>query len=338
MRVALRAPVASAPARATPRCIPALVRSRARVVRVQAEKDPRGTDSETDVTSKQVNDKLNTLLAELQKTGMDQAKAKRVLKKWEEMGVQDSEQLRKLLVKRSLKPASTVAFQAFIDGIACFGGFYTSGMISDSPPFTGQFPLQLLASFFGFYYCLQALLNLSVASALTWTAFKYGTNSVELLAAVQQLAGPQTGLNVLDRAQVAVNTLKVLQTLDEIADLLKALPTTSPKRSTLQNLSAYLTLAYAEEKMGFDPAKFGLSEAEAGEIAYVFSKYDVNEDCRLSTSELKRLCLDLGKDLTDDEVKEALRILDTSGNGTIELDEFVAWWMKSKGMKAPVSA
>ncbi len=31
---------------------------------------------------------------------------------------------------------------------------------------------------------------------------RYGTNSVELLAAVSQLAGPQTGVTVLDRATV----------------------------------------------------------------------------------------------------------------------------------------
>ncbi len=31
----------------------------------------------------------------------------------------------------------------------------------------------------------------------------------------------------------------------------------SPDRSTLSNLSAYLTLAHAKEKHGFDPAKFG---------------------------------------------------------------------------------
>ncbi|GFR52591.1 hypothetical protein Agub_g15185 [Astrephomene gubernaculifera] len=280
--------------------------------------------------------KLNELLDDLQKQGMDSKKAKVVLKKWKEMGVQDPEQLRKLLIRRSLKPAGTVAFQAFLDGLACWGGFYTAGLISDSPPFTGQFPLQLVASFFGFFYVLQALLNLSVAGTLALTAYKYGTNSVELLAAVQQLAGPATGLNVLDKAQVAANTLKVLATLDEIAELLKNIPSTSPRRSTLQNLSAYLTLAHAKERFGFDPARYGLSEAEAGEIAYVFSTYDVNDDYRLELSEVKRLCQDLGKELSEEESREALRLLDTSGSGYVELDEFCAWWTKTKSSKPVV--
>ncbi|PNW88143.1 hypothetical protein CHLRE_01g016300v5 [Chlamydomonas reinhardtii] len=303
-------------------CI-APARIRTRVVRCRA--DGKETDSKTD------SKKLDSLLDELQKSGVDSKKAQAVLKKWKELGVEDSEQLRKLLVKRSLRPAGIVAFQAALDGLACWGGFYTSGLIADSPPFTGQFPLQLLASFFGFYYVLQGLLNLSVASTLAFTAYKYGTNSVELLAAVQQLAGPATGLNVLDRAQVAVNTLKVLQTLDEIAELLKNMSFASSQRSTLQNLSAYLQLSHARETLGFDPARYGLTAAEAGEIAYVFSCYDKNEDYRLELSEVKRLCQDLGKELSDEEYKEALRLLDTSKNGFVEFDEFCAWWTKSKG-------
>ncbi|GLC46155.1 hypothetical protein PLESTB_001195900 [Pleodorina starrii] len=312
---------------------PALQRSRSLRCQATGGQDPKQNgpeDKQAKDTTSELTGKLSSLLEDLQKQGMDSKKAKAVLKKWKDLGVADPEQLRKLLIRRSLRPAATVGFQALLDGLACWGGFYTSGLISDSPPFTGQFALQIAASFFGFYYVLQALLNLSVASALLFTAYKYGTNSVELLAAVQQLAGPATGLTVLDKAQVAVNTLKVLQTLDEIAELLKNMSTTSPQRSTLQNLSAYLTLAHAKERLGFEPARYGLSEAEAGEIAYVFSTYDVNDDYRLELSEVKRLCQDLGKDLSDEEVKEALRILDTSKNGFVELDEFCAWWTQNK--------
>ncbi|PNH07200.1 hypothetical protein TSOC_006371 [Tetrabaena socialis] len=44
-----------------------------------------------------------------------------------------------------------------------------------------------------------------------------------------------------------------------------------------------------------------------------------------------RATSDLGKELTEEEVKEAIRILDTSKNGYVELDEFCAWWTKTKG-------
>ena len=43
----------------------------------------------------------------------------------------------------------------------------------------------------------------------------------ELLSAVSSLAGPASGVRVLDKAQVVVNTIKVVQTLDAIVEVLK---------------------------------------------------------------------------------------------------------------------
>lgn len=40
---------------------------------------------------------------------------------------------------------------------------------------------------------------------------------------------------------------------------------------------------------GFQPDKYGLSEAQAADIAGVFSRYDTNEDGRLEQSELRQL-------------------------------------------------
>lgn len=59
--------------------------------------------------------------------------------------------------------------------------------------------------------------------------------------------------------------------------------------SSLANLSAYLTLQRAEEVYGFQPEKYGLSEAQAADIAGVFSQFDANEDGRLEQSELRVL-------------------------------------------------
>lgn len=53
-------------------------------------------------------------------------------------------------------------------------------------------------------------------------AFRYGTNSTQVLAAVRQLATPApSGVSLLDKAQVVVNAVKVLKILDEIQDMLK---------------------------------------------------------------------------------------------------------------------
>ena len=48
------------------------------------------------------------------------------------------------------------------------------------------------------------------------------TNSSAFLAAVREIAGQDTGLNVLDKAAQAANTLKVFNALNSISDLLKA--------------------------------------------------------------------------------------------------------------------
>lgn len=63
----------------------------------------------------------------------------------------------------------------------------------------------------------------------------------------------------------------------------------SLKGNSLANLSALLTLQRAEEVYGFQPDKFGLTEAEAADIAGVFARFDVNEDGQLEQSELRNL-------------------------------------------------
>lgn len=39
--------------------------------------------------------------------------------------------------------------------------------------------------------------------------------------AVKQLAGAETGLNVVDKAQTAINSVKIIQALNSITDILK---------------------------------------------------------------------------------------------------------------------
>ena len=46
-------------------------------------------------------------------------------------------------------------------------------------------------------------------------------------------------------------------------------PSSGSARDSLRNLSALLTLARAKENLGFDPAQYGLSEKQAGNIALV---------------------------------------------------------------------
>ncbi|KAJ9504817.1 hypothetical protein QJQ45_030433, partial [Haematococcus lacustris] len=170
-----------------------------------------------------------------------------------------------------------------------------------------------------------------------YTSYKYGTNSAQLLEAVQSLAGPSTGVSVVDKAQRVVNVLKVVGVLEAVQALLADEFKDPPKADSLRNLGAYLVLAQAKESVGFSPSDFGLSEREAGNIAYAFALYDTNQNFKLEPAELGALCSSLGKDLDADEAKEAVRLLDANNSGFIEFNEFVAWWVKKVNLGSPPS-
>lgn len=264
------------------------------------------------------------MLEQLQNTGMTPAKAKETLRIWAELGAKDPEQLRQLLSRRAAKPLNSLAIQTTLDFVAALGGFYTGGLIGQAD-FTGSTVVSLVAYFFACYYFLQAASEVTALVAVWRASQRYSTDTDVLLAAMQQLAGPTSGLRVLDTVQLAVNTLKVIQALDSISGELKTLSSQLSK-DTLSNLGAYLALQRAQEKYGFDPAAYGLTEKDAANIAAVFAEFDVNDDGRLELSELRTLCNKLDRDLSDGELKEALRILDEGKTGFVQFADFVEWY------------
>jgi len=276
--------------------------------------------------------KEDRVIEELKKSGMTAAKAKQLLKTWGEVGVKDPEQLRKLLVNKSLAPVPGIAIQAVLDTVACLGGFYVADIAGKSEiPF--RIGVEILGNFMGIYYFIQALLQMSIVGGLVYTSYKYGTNSGELLAAVTKMAGPASGVGLVDQAARVVNVLKVMSALENVAAILREQYGETPKDNSLRNLGAYLTLAQAREKYNFMPEQYGLTDREAGNIAYAFSEIDTNQNFRLEPNELSRLCTSLGRELDDDEVKEAVKILDKDGNGWIDFTEFVQWWVSRPAKK-----
>lgn len=61
----------------------------------------------------------------------------------------------------------------------------------------------------------------------------------------------------------------------------------------------------------------------------MFEKYDTDNSGTISTDELKSMAYDLGYYLTDIEFDLAIKILDKTGSGTINYNEFKEWWNKS---------
>lgn len=57
-----------------------------------------------------------------------------------------------------------------------------------------------------------------------------------------------------------------------------------------------------------------------------FQKYDADGSGSIDLNELKQLLHDLGSDLSEKELDEAVMELDTDGNGTLDMNEFVNWW------------
>jgi calmodulin len=69
-----------------------------------------------------------------------------------------------------------------------------------------------------------------------------------------------------------------------------------------------------------------LTDDELAELREIFSHYDENENGTMEARELGALLEALGAELDQEQVASAMRDLDTDGNGTIELEEFIAWW------------
>ncbi len=60
-----------------------------------------------------------------------------------------------------------------------------------------------------------------------------------------------------------------------------------------------------------------------------FGKYDTDKSGKIDAEEFGHLCFNLGYALADDELKVAVKMLDSNGSGEIDKDEFKAWWTKS---------
>lgn len=61
-------------------------------------------------------------------------------------------------------------------------------------------------------------------------------------------------------------------------------------------------------------------------IAGVFKNYDKNNNGFIELEELQALAKDLGTELTAEEAKKMIKMMDVNKDGKISLDELIAWW------------
>eukprot|EP00877_Chromochloris_zofingiensis_P010488 jgi/Chrzof1/5693/Cz16g12010.t1 len=293
-------------------------------------------------SGKEKGDKNEDYVEALKKGGLDQDIAKRILDKWKEVGADDPNELRKLFLKQSLLPISATALQLLFDAGAAYSIFISSVYFGVGPEFFGRTFLVYLLDFIAIYFAIGVFFDVATLGAILITTARLGTSPQSFYTAVKTIAGPSPrgGLAIADKVQTAVNAVRVAQALDAIAKILEeGTTTTSAKDSmdTLSNLSAYLTLYRSETKAGFEAASVGLEEKEVANIALVFGQYDLNDDGRLDVSETMKMLATQGLQVSQEEAKAALEVMDNNKDGYIEFDEFVKWWAERKG-RVPVSS
>jgi hypothetical protein len=141
----------------------------------------------------------------------------------------------------------------------------------------------------------------------------------------------------------AAAAVKVVRALGNMADLLREQVKGGADGAggggggagdLLADLGGYFTLDRAQRLHGFAAANYGMSDAEAAEMAAAFARYDLNDDGTLSFEEFRRLCQRFAPELGgEEEAKAALQVLDTNADGSVDLKEFASFWQKRA--KAP---
>ena len=63
-----------------------------------------------------------------------------------------------------------------------------------------------------------------------------------------------------------------------------------------------------------------------------FKKYDQDDSGAIDKGELGQMLKDLGNELDEEKLQEALNDLDINKDGVVDLDEFKGWWFS--GMKS----
>eukprot|EP00892_Ulva_mutabilis_P005297 jgi/Ulvmu1/3139/UM015_0179.1 len=270
--------------------------------------------------------KVRKAVEAMKREGVDDKVARKVLQAWEDEGI-DSKTLQRRLLGVGISVVGLAAFQLFTDILAAYCSTTTATVFGNST-FFGAGLLAIAFQTLYYYFAIGAAFDTFRLGAVIGGAASLGANTDTLYAAIEQLAGEQSGLGIVDKAQAAVSTTKVVLALNSVRRVVKEeMGDADMSKGTLANLNAYFVLQKAEKDYNFKVEDVeGLTQEDAMAAAGLFAKFDANDDGRLEMSEFKRLCDTANFGLTSEEVKAAISLLDKRGSGYVEFDEFVSWW------------
>ena len=85
---------------------------------------------------------------------------------------------------------------------------------------------------------------------------------------------------------------------------------------------------------GISQMKAKYEELKSQTVVPAFSKFDKDGNGTIDPKELGQLSKDLGQEITEEQIEEAMKELDLNGDGVVDLEEFSRWYftgMKSYG-------
>jgi|TARA_B100001142_G_scaffold321307_1_gene367737 calmodulin len=122
-------------------------------------------------------------------------------------------------------------------------------------------------------------------------------------------------------------------TAEELGEVMKSLgqkPTRAQLEAMVREIDAdgdgaidfpeFLTMMLRKMNEG-DPER---------ELRDVFTVFDKDQSGTISADELKSVMKVIGEKLTEQEIEDAIRLADTTGDGEVDYDEFIAFVLSSK--------
>jgi len=297
--------------------------------------------SEEEARHRSEKTKKDELTIALEAQGMTSSDAKKTLQDWTSLGIKSADDLRKILVKRSVASVVGLSLRLGFDVVATLV-VWNAGDAFNHGDGLSNGVLGVLSYGLALNYGINAIFGAFLLVSVLASGNLFGADATALMKAVKDLAGEGEDMEIVAKAKQAANMIKVVQSLSKVSSLLSEKignpDEASSKLSSLERLSAYLTLQKAERDYGFDSSKHNITNAQALMLAANFARFDVNDDGALELSEVQKMFDSVGEgDMTTEEMQAAIDLLDRRGSGLVEFDEFVAWYASPKTSSSIIS-